>query len=146
MNSIKKILILTLFSAISATPNYRYMLSYYAIEADKSGQMSATECQTMLQQSIYYNIISDKPVFREDKDALYKILNYNRLITTELNDHQTLYTGEYSVELIHQGKPIKTTETVSFVHDSHQKLIRGHMRIPGYCQASLFGLDTSASS
>ena len=89
MNSIKKILILTLFSAISATPNYRYMLSYYAIEADKSGQMSATECQTMLQQSIYYNIISDKPVFREDKDALYKILNYNRLITTELNNHQT---------------------------------------------------------
>lgn len=147
MRYIKIISILLLSTiAASAAPNHRYMTSYYAIETDKSDQITTAECQKILQQPVHYNIINDKPVYRKDKDSLYKILDYKRLITTEINDHQTLYTGELNVELIVQGQPVKTTEMVSFINDSQQKLIRGHMRIPGYCLASLLGVDTSASS
>ena len=146
MNKVMMFIGLILSISVSAAQSYSYARFFYDAEALESSPMTSEECQDVLRQTQYYNIVNEQPVYRNDKDALFKTHQYKRLSNTRLNNAQTLYTGEAKVEIVHQGRSVNAIESVSFVHDREQKMIRGHTRIAGYCQASIVGVESTPSS
>lgn len=129
----------------SARTDYGYMISFYAIKPDVDSKLSAHACNAVLGQPLYYNIIDDKPVYFIDDKSVLKMRDYQRLSTTHLNENQTLYSGQSSVELILSEQAVQSNAMMFFVHDRSQRFIRGYMRIPGYCQASLIGVDITSA-
>ena len=127
-----------------ADSDYQFFQYAYAIKPVESSRMSADECEALLDGAIYYNIVEGKSIYRENEKSALKISAYKRLSSMQLNANQVFYTGEARVQFKHSGQLVDEKQLLSFVLDREQKMIRGRILIPHYCQASMIGLDTSS--
>ncbi|AHE65603.1 hypothetical protein [Legionella oakridgensis] len=123
----------------SAYANKNKFVSHsYNIESINQN-ISDKECQELYSEPIYYTIQNDKPIY--ELNHKIKIINYQRLQTTFLNDNQRLFLGRQTVSFTLKGKTHQVENILYFILDRRSHTTQGGWYSPGFCKGNLIGME-----
>lgn len=130
-------------STLLATTKPPEFIQFFYNVHSNGHHMTDKECQILLRSPNEYNIVDDKPVYRQTPESGYKVLNYKRLSTTFINKNTRLFYGSSTIKI--KGKETVTSYS-NFLLSINSQTIRGSYTIPKYCTANIIGLRQGLNS
>jgi len=124
--------------AVLAANSQYVSFHYNVISAGKT--LTDEQCRAIFSSPVYYNIVENKPVYKQSKNASFEVLSYKRLQVAYISNLELLFTGQQKVKLNVNGKSVNTNLMMSFVYNKPQEMVRGSWIVPGYCKGNLVGL------
>jgi hypothetical protein len=126
------------FQVFGSTTHKRFVYFHYNVESAGS-VLTTPQCKVIFNEPVFYEMINDKPIYTSGKNL--QVFNYQRISTTQLDNHHWLFFGTQNVQFLVGGKKIKNKNSMSFVLDTNQSMIKGSWIIPDYCKGNLIGVE-----